>query len=269
MKCRKRKQVEADAASPSPKVTKSRRNNKKPVNRKSNAIIKNFREMTGYNEISNKGININWDGSIELLEEYIREEGEEAGKALVSEKDKFGNSSLVRAIGSRAAKSRFWDIDLKLIKIGGKDIVLSANSYGINLLQSTTCSYPSIPMALFLKLVEVGGKELDLVVEKTANYGRKTPFSFEWAYKFGINSARGTSKFIGKGDLFLDNNPLFDACCDRAPADVVTKLIEVAGEDLILSKDKADRNLLQKICLEPMYCSEKRYKIGEKQLHSC
>mmetsp|Transcript_23396 Transcript_23396/g.34806 ORF Transcript_23396/g.34806 Transcript_23396/m.34806 type:complete len:679 (-) Transcript_23396:171-2207(-) len=149
---------------------------------------------------------------------------EAGGRSFILEKDTKGRNTLSKFIKDggtlrRQDKSKqkplhpvlknddaFANILLKLIEIGGQDIVLDKDAKGRNILVYA-CHY-NAPTEVITKLVEIGGK--DLVLERDRN-GR---------------------------------SPLFDKAMDDG--DIIFQLLmRHGGEDILTDKDGSNRTLLQ------------------------
>ena len=113
-----------------------------------------------------------------------------------------GHNALLCAYEYKASK----EVLLKLIEIGGRDIILDQDTYGMNALQYA-CIYRSSEEVL-LKLIEVGGREI--IHEKNRD-GR---------------------------------NALHWACMYRASIEVVSKLIEVGGREIVREKNDDGDNVI-------------------------
>lgn len=128
--------------------------------------------------------------------------------------------------------SKDYDVVMKLLDVGGKDITLQKDSDGINSLHYL-CSY-SAPEAVIIKMIEVGGRELVFAKNRDG-----------W-------------------------NSLFYACCyNSSNSDIIMKLIEVGGgRDIIIEKDNDGENVLFIACENNVSTDvlEKMIAVGGKEI---
>ena len=166
------------------------------------------------------------------------------GLELVMELDSYGNTSLHRALRYYASK----EVLLKLIEIGGKDLIIKKDCDRLSTLHCA-CRYDA-PIEVVSKLVEIGGNET--VMEKD-NY--EYTALHHACNGCGVPSLVTVSKLtqVGGRQLVMQKNligstALHFACYNRASIEVVSKLIEIGGRDLVMEKDCDGVNALHHGC---------------------
>ena len=115
-----------------------------------------------------------WDGAMQMLLQSQgdnTDEGRDIQRGIVLSKDRRGQNTF-----QHACKCSFWappvwiDVLLKLIEIGGRDIVWDKDEYGRNGLHCV-CSSSDAPLEIVSKLIEVGGR--DIIHDKNINFNRE------------------------------------------------------------------------------------------------
>ncbi len=136
------------------------------------------------------------------------------------------------------------EVLMKIINIGGRDIVYEKSISGCNALpcaMSVEASYNVIS-----KLIEIGGK--DLIISKDEK-GRNSLHYAVCAYHTSVEVMSMLIQFGGGVDLVLDQDEsgqhsFHTACEIGASAEVLLRLIDIGGRDLVFLKDNYGLNAL-------------------------
>ncbi len=216
----------ASAAAPSATATNSTRINE---NRSTNAIVKKtqFQEMVRTRNVRR---------AISFLRQYIREEGEEAGKTLLLE-DELGRNLL-----NIAFEKASLDVSFELIDMGGRELVLAKTKheekYHINLICHVCHHVRMNRTKILLKLIKVGGKDLVLgtSVDERSN-------TLQAVANQGVIEPEVTLKLIDVGGRDLarmrdkEGNNALHIVAPFSSVEVISKIIELGGRNLVLEKN--------------------------------
>jgi len=139
--------------------------------------------------------------------------------------------------------SQNYDVVMKLVDVGGSDLVLQKDMDGITSLHYL-CSYAT-PNDVVMNMIEVGGEELVLAKD---NDGWNSLF---YACCFRSSNSDLIMELIQAGgrDVVVDNdhngeNSLFIACKNNVSMNVLERMIDVGGQDILLTQNKYDKSPL-------------------------
>lgn len=139
---------------------------------------------------------------------------------------------------------------LKLIEIGGKQLVMKKNNYEETVLH-TLCRHHA-PIQIFVKLIEIGGQEL--VMAKSKNGHTALHYACMFKAPFDI-----FSKLVETGDQELvmqinccGSTALHFAWKRGVSTEIFTKLVDVGGRDLVMIKNDREETALHQAC---KYCA--------------
>ena len=166
------------------------------------------------------------------------------GRELVIEKDGLGVTSLHCACSYNASI----EVVSKLIEIGGEDLVIQKDEDGLTSLHRACRNNAAIEVVS--KLIEIGTREL--LIEKD-NYGSTA--LHRACDDEGQASVAIVLKLvmIGGRELVTEKNilgytALHCACRNYASIEVMSKLIEIGGRELVMEKDEDGLTALHHAC---------------------
>lgn len=167
----------------------------------------------------------------------------------------------------------------KLIEVGGKDFITNETSDQDSILHVALYENNLTSYSIISKLIDMGGKEL---VMRPQRYGLKTALHLACQYNASTEIIHKLVD-VGGRELVLNNGCKFnalhsallkDSTCDKfngdVPFDVLTKLIEIGGEDIVYSThDGWDKvSTLSVACYfnQPLHIIEKLAQVGGVKL---
>ena len=203
------------------------------------------------------------DSPLEMIDTLI----DIGGRELVMSTDVAGQSAL------HFASSNDVSIELlnRLIEVGGKELVLSSTSQpnGMNTLQTALNMNVKTRIETIDSLIKVGGKEL--VMTKYSEEFNMSILHLAFLVHASDDVVKRLIEVGGRDILmateFNGNTALHSACEDDASVDVVERMIELGGKELIMVKNSRGETALHTASHHASVdVVESLIKFGEKDL---